>query len=116
MNVSMNPVDSPIARVRVCKGPLVFVGWKGTLTIDGELLRIVGDDPAKTLIIDAREVKRASYNGMNGLWAMRLRNKGGRVNVQCGGSLLSSDRAAGNEVATKIAELLRENKVRILTM
>jgi hypothetical protein len=46
------------ARVRVPRPGVVFGGWKGTLEVDGDVLRVVGDDPSNRLNIDCARVKR----------------------------------------------------------
>jgi hypothetical protein len=77
-------------RVRVPRYGVCFGGWKGTLELDGDVLRVVGDDPANRLNIDCAQVKRWSFNRRNGLWAFRM-NEGNKIYLQTSGSLLSAD-------------------------
>ena len=95
-------------QVRVTRYPFTFGGWKGRMEIDGAVLRIVGDDPTNRLDIDCSEVKRHSFNSMNGLWALRMTD-GRKLHVQMSGQLLSADRsAAGKEATQAVGQLLSE--------
>jgi hypothetical protein len=68
------------------------------LTIDGDLIRIAGADHSRTLEIDVRQIKRASFNSNNGLWAIRSKD-GRRVRFQSGGTILPADRSdAGRQI------------------
>jgi hypothetical protein len=97
------------AKVRVTRGPVSFGGWKGQLEIVGNVLHIVGDDPANYLDIDCAQVKRYSFNSNNGLWALRMRD-GRKLYVQTSGFLLSADRSEAGKAATRsISSLLKEN-------
>lgn len=62
------------AIVKVLRSGVTVGGWKGSLEIDGDILRVTGVDPTKTLEIDTTQVKRYSFNGTNGLWALRTKN------------------------------------------
>jgi hypothetical protein len=44
-------------KVRVPRNAIAFGGWKGLLEIDGDVLRVVGDDPANHLEVDCSQVK-----------------------------------------------------------
>ncbi len=95
--------------VRVASIPLAFAGWKGTLDIDGDVLRVQGKDPSKQLDIDTSEVKRYSFNGTNGLWAIRM-TSGKKLYLQVSGTLLSADRSAeGRNANAVIKELLTKH-------
>lgn len=99
-------------KVRVPKTALALGGWKGQLTIDGNVLRVVGDDSNKKLDIDCAQVKRCSSNSNNGLWAMRMED-GTKLYLQTSGMILSADRSSESRAATdRIAQLLAENGVR----
>ena len=79
------------------------------MEIDGTVLHIVGDDPAKRLDIDCSEVKRYSFNSNNGLWALRMRD-GRKLYVQMSGHILSADRSPASKAATQaVRELLSEH-------
>jgi len=82
------------------------------LELDGDVLRVVGDDPANRLDIDCAQVKRCSFNSNNGLWAFRLKD-GKKVYLQTSGLLLSADRSSAGRAANgSIAELLAKHGVR----
>lgn len=99
------------ATVRVPSGPIAFGGWKGRVHVDGDVIRVVGDDPAKTLEIDAREVRRCSFNSSNGLWAFRMKN-GTKLYLQTSGTILSADRTdAGRAANESISALLAKHGV-----
>lgn len=100
------------ATVRVPSGPLAFGGWKGQVHFDGDVIRVVGDDPAKTMDIDAGQVKRCSFNSNNGLWAFRMKD-GKKVYLQASGAILSADRTdAGRAANESIGALLAKHGVR----
>lgn len=100
------------AKVKVLSGPIAFGGWRGHVDFDGDLIRVVGDDPANMLDIDPRQVKSCSFNSNNGLWAFRLQD-GNKVYVQTSGWLLSADRtAAGRAANNAISGLLAKYGVR----
>lgn len=97
---------------KVIAGPLVFGGWKGELSIDGDVVRIEGADPDRSVVIDIREVKRDSFNSNNGLWVIRFKD-GRRVRFQSAGAILSADRsAAGRTANDMITALLAQHNVR----
>jgi hypothetical protein len=101
------------SKVKVLRGPIAFGGWKGRLTLDGDTMSVAGDEPGRSLVISLVEVKRASYNSNNGLWAFRLRD-GRRLWIQSAGGLLSADRtAAGDETNRLIADRLAQHRVRV---
>lgn len=96
------------SKVRVPKTSTVFGGWKGTITIEGDVMRIVGDEASRSLEIDVSAMKRYSFNGRNGLWAFRMKD-GRKLCLQSAGVLLSADRSpAGRETNEQIKALLRK--------
>ena len=99
-------------KVRVPSNALALGGWKGQMEIVGDVLRIVGENPANRLQIDCSAVKRCSFNSNNGLWAIRMKD-GKKFYLQTSGRLLSADRSqAGREATGSIAELLAKHEVR----
>ena len=93
---------------------MVFGGWRGELSIDGDLIRIAGADHSRTLEIDVRQIKRASFNSNNGLWAIRCKDRR-RIRFQSAGTLLSADRSqAGQQTNDLIIALLKQHKIRYL--
>jgi hypothetical protein len=50
------------SRVKVLRGPITFGGWKGRLTLDGDLMTVEEDEVGRSLVISLADVKRASYN------------------------------------------------------
>lgn len=105
-------VRSMSATVRVPSGPLAFGGWKGRVEFNGDVIRVVGDDPANTLDIDAGQVKRCSFNSNNGLWAFRMKD-GKKVYLQISGTILSADRTdAGRAANVAVGALLAKHRVR----
>jgi hypothetical protein len=101
------------SNVKVLRGPITFGGWKAQLTLDGDLMTMEGA-AGRSLVVSLAEVKRASFNSNNGLWAFRLRD-GGRLWMQSAGGLLSADRtAAGHESNRMIADRLAHHHVRVL--
>jgi hypothetical protein len=80
------------SKAKVLPGWVVFGGWRSDLTIDGDLSRIAAADHSRTLEIDVRRIKRASFNSNNGLWAIRCKD-GRRVRFQSAGTILSADRS-----------------------
>jgi hypothetical protein len=93
-------------RVRVPRSPSLFGGWAGLMEIDGTILRVVGDDPANRLDVDCGQVKRHSFNSINGLWAFRMRD-GRKLYLQTSGWLRSADRSPAGRAATRsVAQLL----------
>jgi hypothetical protein len=100
------------AAVKVPSGPIAFGGWKGHVDFDGDVIRVVGEDPAKAMDIDAGQVKSCSFNSNNGLWAFRMKD-GKKVYLQTSGSILSADRTdAGRAANESIRELLAKHGVR----
>jgi hypothetical protein len=100
------------SRAKVLPGLMVFGGWRGELSIDGHLIRIDSADRARSLEIDVRSIKRASFNSNNGLWAIRFKD-GRRARFQSAGTILSADRTeAGRQTNDLITALLRQHKIR----
>jgi hypothetical protein len=100
------------SKAKVLPGLMVFGGWRGELTVDGDLIRIDSADHSRILEIDVREIKRASFNSNNGLWAIRLKD-GRRARFQSAGTILSADRTeAGQQTNDVISALLKQHKVR----
>ena len=92
--------------VKVLRGPITFGGWKAQLILNGDLMTIEGSATGRSLVVSLAEVKRASFNSNNGLWAFRLHD-GTRLWMQSSGGLLSADRtAAGRESNRMIADRL----------
>lgn len=103
-------------KVRVPKTVIAVGGWKGRMEIDGDVLKVVGDDPQQRLEIDCSQVKRCSFNSNNGLWAFRLHD-GRKVYLQMSGALLSADRSAEGRAATEqVHALLASHGVRGFTV
>ena len=99
-------------KVRVPRTATVFSGWKGLLEIDGDVLRVVGDDPANHLEVNCSQVKRRSFNSLNGLWALRMKD-GRKLYLQTSGLVLSADRSpAGRAANRSIKQLLAKHGVR----
>lgn len=100
------------SKVRVPRSVVALGGWKGLMEIDGDVLRVIGDDPSNHLDVDCAQVKRCSFNSNNGLWAFRM-NDGRKLYLQTSGLILSADRSpAGRSANDSIAELLRKHQVR----
>ena len=100
------------SKVRVPSTFWALGGWKGSLTVDGDVLRVTGEDPSKSLDIDCTQIKRYSFNGRNGLWAFRMKD-GRKLYLQTSGFILSADRSpAGREANAEISQLLRKRGVR----
>jgi len=99
--------------VKVLRGPITFGGWKAQLVLNGDLMTIQGTGTGRSMVVSLAEVKRASFNSNNGLWAFRLRD-GKRLWIQSSGALLSADRtAAGRETNALINERLAHHSVRV---
>lgn len=93
------------AKVSVPDGAFVFGGWRGTLTIDGEILRVLSVDGQQRLDVDCRQIERYNFNPNNGLWAFRM-SDGRKLRLRTSGSVLSTDRsAAGRAVTQRISQL-----------
>jgi hypothetical protein len=100
------------SKVRVPSTGLALGGWKGTLDVDGDLLRVVGEDPSNRLDIDCAQIQHCSFNGNNGLWLFRM-DDGKKIYLQTKGLILSADRSsAGREANAAIVELLRKHRVK----
>ncbi len=100
------------SKVRVPSTGLAFGGWKGSLTVEGDILRVTGEDPSNHLDIDCTQIKRYSFNGRNGLWALRMKD-GRKLYLQTSGMILSADRSPeGRETNVEIKKLLRKLGVR----
>lgn len=100
------------SKVRVPPTFFVLGGWKGTLDVDGDVLRVVGEDASNRLDIDGAQIKRCSFNSNNGLWAFRMKD-GKKVYLQTSGLILSADRSpAGRETNAAIKGLLRKHRVK----
>jgi len=100
------------SKVRVPSTAIALGGWKGTLDVDGDVLRVVGEDPSNRLDIDCAQIKRCSFNRRNGLWAFRMKD-GKKVYLQTSGMILSADRSpAGRETNAAIDELLSKHRVK----
>lgn len=94
--------------MKVTRHGVAFGGWQGLMEVDGAVLRIVGHDPSNRLDIDCSQVKRYSFNSMNGLWALRMRD-GRKLHLQMSGEILSADRSAEGRQATQaVRDLLAE--------
>jgi hypothetical protein len=99
------------SKVRIASTALALGGWKGTLDVDGDLLRVVGQDPSNRLDIDCAQVKHCSFNGNNGLWVFRMKDDK-KIHMQTKGLILSADRSpAGREANAAIVELMRKHQV-----
>jgi hypothetical protein len=99
-------------KVRVTSGPVAFGGWMGLLEIDGDVLRVVGEGPGNHLEVDCSQVKRCSFNRINGLWALRM-NDGRKLCLQTTGLILSADRTpAGRAANRSIKQLLAKHGAR----
>lgn len=94
--------------VRVPGGAVVFGGWKGLLEIDGDVLRVVGQNPANHLEVDCSQVKRCSFNWINGLWALRMKD-GRKLSLQTAGLILSADRSSAGWAANRSIKQLLAN-------
>ena len=100
------------ATVKVPSGPIAFGGWKGRVDFEGDVIRVVGDDPTKALDIDSGQVKSCSFNSNNGLWAFRMKD-GKKAYLQTSGAILSADRTdAGRAANESIRGLLAKHGVR----
>lgn len=101
------------SRVRVLRGPITVGGWRARLIVDGDTLTIDGSEAGRSLVVSLADVKRASFNSNNGLWAFRL-NDGRRMWMQSAGGLLSADRTpAGQQTNQLIADRLTTLGVRV---
>jgi hypothetical protein len=101
------------SKVKVLRGPITFGGWKGQLTLDGDTMTIEGSEVLRSVVVSLADVKKASFNSNNGLWAFRLRDAK-RLWIQSAGGLLSADRtAAGAETNRLIADRLAHHRVRV---
>lgn len=101
------------SNVKVLRGPVTFGGWKAQLVLNGDLMTIEGSAAGRSLVVSLAEVKRASFNSSNGLWAFRLQD-GTRLWMQSSGGLLSADRTtAGRETNLMIADRLAHHRVRV---
>jgi len=99
------------SKVRVPRHAIALGGWKGSLDIDGDVLRVTGEDPANQLEVDCAQVKRCSFNSRNGLWAFRMQD-GRKVYLQTAGLILSADRSpAGRAANESIRQILRRRGV-----
>jgi len=95
---------------------IAFGGWKGLLEIDGDVLKVVGEEPQNTLEIDCSAVKRCSFNSNNGLCVFRMK-AGDKHYLQTSGSILSADRSPeGRATNAVIAQLLASHGVRRFTV
>lgn len=100
------------SKAKVVSMPLAIGGWKGRLSIDGDLVRIAASD--RELSLDLGQVKRASFNSTNGLWVFKVKD-GGRVRFQSAGVLMSADRTEdGRRTNDLIRERLAHHHVRLL--
>lgn len=100
------------AKVRVPSNALTLGGWKGQMEIVGDVLRIVGEDPANRLEIDCSQVKRCSFNSRDGVLAIPMKD-GIKLHLQTSGPLLSADRSqAGRDATDSIVELIAKHGVR----
>ena len=101
------------SNVKVLRGPITFWGWKARLILDGDTITLDGTTSGRSMVVSIADVKRASFNSSNGLWAFRLRD-GRRLWLQSAGGLLSADRTAAGETTNRlITERLIEHRVRI---
>ena len=105
-------VHGMASKVRVPRSAIAFGGWRGLLEIDGDVLRVMGEDPANQLEVDCAQVKRCSFNSNNGLWAFRMRD-GRKLYLQTSGLILSADRSpAGRAANDSINRILSKHGVR----
>jgi hypothetical protein len=58
-----------MSKARVVSMPVAIGGWKGSLSIEGDIVRIEAVSGGKELSVDLARVKRASFNSSNGLWS-----------------------------------------------
>lgn len=99
--------------VKVLRAPITFGGWKARLIIDGDTATVEGNGSGRSMVFSLAEVRRASYNSTNGLWAFRLQD-GRRLWLQSAGSLLSADRTVDGKIANSlITERLAHHGVRM---
>ena len=103
-------------KVRVPKNGLAVMGWKGLMEIDGDVLRVLGEDPQNRLDIDCSQVKRGSFNSSNGVCPFRMKD-GKKLYLQTSGMILSADRSVESRAATDtIGRLLAQHGVRNLSI
>jgi hypothetical protein len=58
--------------------------------------------PGRSVVIDVRELKRASFNSNNGLWIIRFKD-GRRVRFQsAAGAMLSADRSEAGRATNDV--------------
>jgi hypothetical protein len=91
---------------------LAVGGWKGELSIDGDVVTIDSGTAERSVEMNIADVKRASFNSNNGLWVLRFKD-GRRVRFQSAGGLLSADRSpAGRETSDRLWALLGKHHVK----
>jgi hypothetical protein len=76
-------------------------------------MTIEGRESGRSRVVSLADVKRASFNSNNELWAFRLKG-GGRMWMQSSGDLLSADRTtSGREANELIADRLACHNVHV---
>lgn len=101
------------SRVKVLPRILIVGGRTAELTIDDDSLTIASATGGRLLVIRADEVKRASFNGNNGLWVITPKD-GDRIRFQSSGWLISADRSpAGKQANVLLRNMLRSHGVRV---
>lgn len=104
------------AKVRVPRTGIAIGGWRGLADVGGDLIRVMGDDPANRLDIDPGQVMRCSFNPRNGLWAFRMKD-GHKVYLQTSGQILSADRSPAGRAANEwIDGLLAKHEVLVFSV
>lgn len=97
--------------VKVLPTSFVVGGWRGELTIHGDVMTVTGEGKP-TIVIDLTKVTRASFNSGNGLWVFRFADAG-PVRLQSAGGMLSADRTpAGKAANDYIRAVLTRHKIK----
>lgn len=102
------------SNVKVLRGPITFWGWKARLILDGDTVTLDGADSGKSMVLSLADVRRASFNSSNGLWAIRLHD-GRRLWLQSADGLLTADRTTASETTNRlITERLIKHGARVV--
>ncbi|MGQ0624962.1 MAG: hypothetical protein ACT4PP_10005 [Sporichthyaceae bacterium] len=88
------------SRVRILAGLSVFGGQGAQISIHDDQIRFEAPDGA-SFEVDAAEIRRGSFNTLNGMWVLKLRD-GRKVRFQGAGAMLSADSSPAGKLTNEL--------------
>lgn len=97
------------SKIQILGGLSIFGGHPAEITVHDDLIRLETTE-GEALDIDAAQIKRGSFNTMNGMWVLKL-SDGRKIRFQGAGGLMSADRTpSGKETNALLLALLKKHR------